>query len=196
MNLKGKSVQDIAAGYAGKRAFKVSAGSETKKVAGAIAHCVRIGGVPPALIAKGERAVNNAVKAIAVARTYLSEEEEVDLIAQPQFKGKSSGCVIHVRRAGPMEIEMETEPLKVTNKVNPYKLAGAIAGKIREKERVNLSAIGPKGVFHALEALAVARTYLHDDSIDLKFTPQFTSYTVAGRESSGIYFACLSRKVT
>jgi len=193
-HLEGMSIKSIALGYCGSRCLKVSSESSTKKVAGAIAHCVRIGGVPPSLLAKGIKAINQAVKAIAKARTYL-EEEDADLVAQPAFEGQSSACILHVRRASKIELDLG-DTLTVTNKTNPYKLAGAIAGKIREKERVALSAIGAQSVMHAVEALAVSRGYLKNERIDVKFVPQFNTVEISGKgEMESVYFACLYRRV-
>merc|ERR1712038_138425 len=102
----------------------VSAESSPKKVAGAICHCLRIGGVPPALIAKGTTAINQAVKSIAIARNFLEAEDDVDLIAQPSFRGDiphSSGCIIHVRRANKIELTEEdvSDALSATLAVAP-----------------------------------------------------------------------------
>jgi len=192
------SIEDIALGHAGSRAIKVSAESNVKKVAGAICHCIRIGGVPPALLAKGINAINQAIKSIAIARSYLEDEDpKTDLVAQPSFDGQSSACVIHCRRSGRITIEHnESDQLTVTNRTNPYKCAGAIAAKIRDKERVGLSAIGPISVFHAVEALAVSRRFLKDERIDVKFTVKFNKVEVNGKgDMSAVYFACLPRKM-
>jgi len=173
----------------------VSSQSNVKKVAGAICTCIKIGGFPPALLAKGTAAINQAIKAIAVARGFLGGDE-TDLIAQPSFDGRSAGCVIHVRRSGPIEVDDSVSALTVTNKTDPYKLAGAIAGKIREKERCSLSAMGPLAVFHAVEALDVTRTYLREERIDIKFTPQFKTVNVDSLgDRTAVYFACLPRRV-
>jgi len=204
-NLRGKSIKQIALGHAGKRGLKVSAESEAKKVAGAICHCLRIGGVPPALIAKGTTPINQAIKAIAIARSFLEAEDEdetIDLIAQPAFRGgyvsNSTGCIIHVRRANSIELsEGDIEDaLTITNKTEPSKLAGALAGRVRERKRVSLSAIGPKGVMRAVETIAVARSYLKNENIDLKFTPTMKNVSVDGQgEMTAIYFSCLPRRV-
>jgi len=204
-NLRGKSIKQIALGHAGKRGLKVSAESEAKKVAGAICHCLRIGGVPPALIAKGTTPINQAIKAIAIARSYLEAEDEdetIDLIAQPAFHGgyvsNSTGCIIHVRRANLIELSEEDieDALTVTNTSEPTQLAGALAGRVREKKRVTLSAIGPKGVMCAVETIAIARSYLKNENIDVKFTPTMKNVSVDGRgEMVAIYFSCLPRRV-
>ena len=63
--------------------IKVSSTSRTAAVAGSVAKAVR-DGKTPLLRAIGAGAVNQAVKAVAVARSYL-QEEGIDLAASPAF---------------------------------------------------------------------------------------------------------------
>jgi len=194
----GGSIEDIALGPAESRALKVSANSLVKKVAGAIAHCVRIGGVPPALICTGPTAINQAVKALAIARRYLEDEgdEVVDLIGQPSFEGQTDHCVIRLRRSRPIDMSKDYSGITATPSSDPYKVAGAIAGKIRNGERVGITAVGPMAVFHAVESVAVSNTYLRDDRINIKFAPSFDKVEVSGRgEMNAIHFATLSKRL-
>jgi stage V sporulation protein S len=64
--------------------LKVSASSNPKGVAGAIAAVARRG-EKVEVSAIGAGAVNQAVKSICVARSFVSEEN-VDLVAIPAFK--------------------------------------------------------------------------------------------------------------
>ncbi|MCL2664706.1 MAG: stage V sporulation protein S [Defluviitaleaceae bacterium] len=63
--------------------LKVSAKSEPKSVAGAIAAIVRTG-EPVEMQAIGAAAVNQAVKSIAVARGYVAPNG-IDLVSIPSF---------------------------------------------------------------------------------------------------------------
>ncbi len=63
--------------------LKVSAKSRSTAVAGAIAGVIRDGNVPE-VQAIGPHAVNQAVKAVAIARGYLAEEG-VNIICIPAF---------------------------------------------------------------------------------------------------------------
>lgn len=65
--------------------IKVSADSKPKAVAGKIAHTAREGGDPPAVLTIGAPCINQAVKAIAIARQYL-DEDGLDLNFQPAFR--------------------------------------------------------------------------------------------------------------
>lgn len=199
-HIGGGSIEDIALGDASNRALKVSGQSEVKKVAGAIAHCVRIGGAPPALMCTGVPAINQAIKSLAIARRYLLDDEEdedgniTDLICQPEFDGDTDKCVLRLRMSRPINMDMECTELRTNASSDPYKVAGAIAGKIRDGERVGVVAVGPDAVFAALESIFVSRRYLKEDQIDIKFTPSFTKVTTKDRgEMNGILLSTLSR---
>lgn len=63
--------------------LKIAAHSRSSAVAGAIAGIIRDGGVAE-VQSIGAGATNQAVKAIAIARAYL-RDEEIDLICTPMF---------------------------------------------------------------------------------------------------------------
>jgi stage V sporulation protein S len=199
-HISGGSIEDIALGDPESRALKVSGDSEVKKVAGAIAHCVRIGGAPPALMCTGALAINQAIKSLAIARTYLLDDEEdedgetTDLICQPQFDGDSDKCVLRLRMSRPINMDMDYEELRTSPNSEPHIVAGAIAGKIRDDERVGIVSVGSGAVLNAVKSIFISRRYLKEDRIDVKFTPSFTKVTLPGRdEMNGILFSTLSR---
>jgi len=194
------TVKDIAFGAPENRVMKVSSGSEVKKVAGAIAHCVRLNNIPPAIMCTGPEAINQAIKAIAVARTFLADEEDdngnvVDLICTPRFEGQTEQLVIRLRRSRPLQMDKEIVELTATKACDPYKLAGAIAHKIRDGERVGLTACGPLSVLHAVESIYVSKGYLKDDRVDIKFSPMFDVIDTPKGERNCIHFSLLSRRL-
>ena len=65
------------------RSLKVSSNTEAKALAGAIASCTREGSRVE-LTAIGAASVNQAVKAVAIARQFV-EEEAIDLCCRPEF---------------------------------------------------------------------------------------------------------------
>ncbi|MCY4466055.1 MAG: stage V sporulation protein S [Chloroflexi bacterium] len=67
----------------GPELIKVSARSRSTAVAGAIAGVMREHGIAE-VQAIGAGAVNQAVKALAIARGYL-ERDEIDIVATPRF---------------------------------------------------------------------------------------------------------------
>jgi stage V sporulation protein S len=63
--------------------IKVADGSPVPAVAGSIAHAVRDGNIP-VLRVIGAAAVNQGIKAVAVARSYL-QEDGLDVACFPSF---------------------------------------------------------------------------------------------------------------
>lgn len=78
------------------------------------------------------------------------------------------------------------EILKVSSKSNPSSVAGAIAGLIKNDEKVEVQAIGAGALNQAVKATAIARGYVAPVGIDLVFTPAFTKIEVDGVETTGI----------
>ena len=66
----------------------------------------------------------------------------------------------------------DSDDLIVRDTSDPYKVAGAIAGRLREGERVGLLTKGPEGVFISVQAIAMARVYCEEDKFDIKFAPK------------------------
>ena len=69
--------------------LKVSSESKPNTVAGAICNVVRENARnnPPSVMATGPAAINQAMKAIAIARKYLLDEDTpIDLLVFPKFE--------------------------------------------------------------------------------------------------------------
>ena len=81
---------------------------------------------------------------------------------------------------------------------DPYKLAGAMAQRIRDGDKVACTTKGPVPVLIAVKAIAIANTYLADDGKQIKFTvsicdlenPEIHSDTVT---STYLHFALSAR---
>jgi stage V sporulation protein S len=65
-------------------------------------------------------------------------------------------------------------------------VAGAIAGIIRERGRVDVQAIGAGAVNQAMKAAAIARGYLQLDGIDVVVIPSFSDVVIDGAERTAI----------
>ena len=65
-------------------------------------------------------------------------------------------------------------------------VAGAIAGVIRECRQVEVQAIGPSAVNQAVKAIAIARSYLTTDKLDIVCIPEFVNIDIKGRERTAI----------
>ena len=82
--------------------------------------------------------------------------------------------------------ESKMDVLKVSSKSNPVSVAGAIAGIIREKGRVEVQAIGAGAVNQTLKSVAVARGYLTPGGIDIVCVPSFVSVEVNGETKTAM----------
>lgn len=79
-------------------------------------------------------------------------------------------------------------PLLVAGTSNPAKVAGAIAGVIREKGRVELQAIGVQAVNQTMKAIAIARGYVAPQGMDLICTPFFMDVEIGGEDRTALRF--------
>lgn len=71
------------------------------------------------------------------------------------------------------EDEMK-EILKVSAKSKVNSVAGAIAATIKEKDKVEIRAIGAGAINQAVKAIAVARRFVASNGINLVCVPGFT----------------------
>ncbi|MCK4323859.1 MAG: stage V sporulation protein S [Armatimonadetes bacterium] len=76
--------------------------------------------------------------------------------------------------------------LKVGSKSDPNKVAGAIAGTIREDASCQVQTIGAGALNQAVKALAIARGFLAPSGIDLVCYPAFVDVTIDGNERTAI----------
>merc|ERR1719240_520688 len=174
-HLANTDVRDVAA--SDNPVLKVKGDSKPNSVAGAICNVVRESahGEPPAVVATGPAAINQAMKAIAIARKYLLEEDTgaVDILCEPRFEEdiRSSSRVCFVlKRTRPLPRQPTEEDLACKDSTDPYKLAGAMAGRIRDGEKVACTTKGPVPVLIAVKSMALAQTYLADEGKEVKFT--------------------------
>jgi stage V sporulation protein S len=89
--------------------------------------------------------------------------------------------------------------IKVASASRCTAVAGAIAAIMRDKQSVEVQAIGAGAVNQAVKALAIARNYLKDDRIDFVCTPEFIDLDVNGSERTAVRFsleACSPRNNT
>jgi stage V sporulation protein S len=157
------------------RMLKISANSNPKTVAGAISHTSRQG-ESPSMLATGASSINQAIKALAIARGFL-EENKIDINAYPEIRPDNrNGIMFHLtkttRRTNP--VEKDIQQMKVSKSSKPPSVAGAIANKLRDGQRVSILAIGADSVLHSVQAIAMGRKFLEQDGLDISFRPEFT----------------------
>ncbi|KAL1525376.1 hypothetical protein AB1Y20_020236 [Prymnesium parvum] len=174
----------------GNNTTKVGANSNPRDIASQIAAQARAAVDCPILQCVGPSSINQAIKAVAIARTYLAQSDQSgqsshpDLTLSPEFvklDGQQMGrddqlsavqLVISKRVRRP-SVDKEGRSLKVSKDTEAKSLAGAIANCTRVGERIELTAIGAGSVNQAIKAIAIARQYVEEEAIDLCFRPGF-----------------------
>lgn len=76
--------------------------------------------------------------------------------------------------------------LKVSAHSRSTAVAGAIAGVIRESGRAEIQAIGAGAVNQAIKAVAIARSYLAQDKIDIVCIPEFVEVNIGDQERTAL----------
>jgi len=167
------SVGDVA--NSSNPLLKVKGDSKPNTVAGAICNVVREarGNNPPSVLATGPQAINQAMKAIAIARKYLLEEDKpIDLVCSPVFEQdvrSGSNVCFELTKSKPVNREPLEDDLTAKDKTDVFKLAGAIAGRVRDGEEVAVTTKGAIPVLVVVKAIATAQEYLAEESLTLKF---------------------------
>ncbi len=79
-----------------------------------------------------------------------------------------------------------TGPLKVSAKSSPNAVAGAIAATLRERDGVELQAVGAGAINQAIKGVAIARNYLKTNGMDAVCVPAFVIVAIGDNERTGI----------
>ena len=78
------------------------------------------------------------------------------------------------------------EVLKVSTKSNPNSVAGALAAIIKEKNIVEIQAVGAGAINQAVKAIAIARGFVAPSGRDIVCVPAFTNIEIDGEERTAI----------
>jgi stage V sporulation protein S len=110
---------------------------------------------------------------------HSNEEPLTDEVPQPEEEP---------RPVAPETPPAATRPsiLKVSAHSRPSSVAGAIAGVVRETGRAEVQAIGAGATNQAIKAVAVARSYLQEDGIDIVCIPSFAEVLIEQEERTAI----------
>ena len=84
--------------------------------------------------------------------------------------------------------------VRVAASTQTSKVAGAIAGVMRERSQVGVQAIGAAAVNQALKAIIVASGFLREDGIELVFFPELVDVEINGMVKSAMKFSVERRK--
>jgi len=162
-----------------KPSLKVSGESKPQSVARAIQHVMRESPsqLPPAVSAIGPAAINQAVKAIAIARRQVQAEGTLaeELTVKPVFENAREGSNVSLVLAKGQTRTVDTttdddSSLSAKPSTDAFKLAGAIAGRVREGERASILVKGAVPVLIAVKAIAKAQEYVASEGVSLAFT--------------------------
>ena len=83
--------------------------------------------------------------------------------------------------------------LKVSSKSNPNSVAGALANSFRDRNVVEIQAIGAGAINQAVKAVAIARGYVAPTGKDLICVPAFTDIVIDDQERTAIKLIVESR---
>ena len=86
------------------------------------------------------------------------------------------------------------EVLKVSSKSKPNSVAGALANAFREKQTVEIQAVGAGSLNQAIKAIAIARGYVAPTGKDLICIPAFSDIMIDGEERTAFKLIVEYRK--
>ena len=78
------------------------------------------------------------------------------------------------------------EILKVSTKSKPSSVAGALANAFKQKNIVEMQAIGAGAINQAIKSVAIARGYVAPTGKDLIVVPAFSDILIEGEEKTAI----------
>ena len=78
------------------------------------------------------------------------------------------------------------EILKVSSKSNPNSVAGALSNVLREKDTVEIQAVGAGALNQAIKAIIIARGFVAPSGKNLYCIPSFSSVTIDNDEKTAI----------
>ena len=78
------------------------------------------------------------------------------------------------------------ETLKVGTKSNPNSVAGALANALREKDNIEMQAIGAGALNQAIKAVAIARGFVAPSGKNIVIIPAFTNILIDNEEKTAI----------
>lgn len=76
--------------------------------------------------------------------------------------------------------------IKVSARSRTAAVAGAIAGVMRENNRVEVQAIGAGAVNQSVKAVIIAKGYLAEEGVAIVCTPSFVEVDIGGQEKTAI----------
>ncbi len=78
------------------------------------------------------------------------------------------------------------ETLKVSSKSNPSSVAGALTNVFKEKNIVEIQAVGAGAINQAVKAIAIARGFVAPSGKNLICIPAFSDISIDGEQRTAI----------
>ena len=78
------------------------------------------------------------------------------------------------------------EIIKVSSKSNPNSVAGALANSLRDKDTIEMQAIGAGALNQAIKAIAIARGFVAPSGKNLVCIPAFSNILIDNEEKTAI----------
>jgi stage V sporulation protein S len=118
----------------------------------------------------------------------LDELEAGSSSARPERGNERTGYQEKAAQVGGLDkpIYSNAEVLKVSTRSRPSAVAGAIAGVIRESGVAEVQSIGAGATNQAIKAVAIARSYLSEEGIDIFCVPAFIDVAIDEEERTAI----------
>ena len=76
--------------------------------------------------------------------------------------------------------------LKVSSKSKPNSVAGALANAFKEKNSIEIQAVGAGALNQAIKSIAIARGYIAPTGKDIYCVPAFSDISIDGEERTAI----------
>lgn len=119
---------------------------------------------------------------IQPASTLISTTPEED-----RMTSNTTQAAPVARAVGATALERHSaEVLKVSTRSRPSAVAGAIAGVIRDSGVAEVQSIGAGATNQAIKAVAIARSYLSEEGVDIVCTPSFIDVSIDDEERTAI----------
>lgn len=155
--------------------IKVGGNTVPRNLAGLIVNqvgAVALNDYTAPIVSVGASSVNQAVKGLAIARRSL-EPSRQDFYFMPSFVRLESEDLnaihIDIERTRPRSIaQMDGMELRAAGATDVKGLAGAVAKNARDSANSFIVAVGANSVNQAVKAIAIARTYLSEENMDLR----------------------------
>jgi len=192
------NISDSMVSLARERNVYVHKLSKVKRLAGKVAYDLRES-FSPTIFCTGKVAINQAVKTLAIARTYLAEDD-LDFKIYPEFqvdKDRHDSIYFLVIPAN-NRIELSTDNaimLTSSEKAKAGKIGGKIAHSIRDGKRVLGQGVGPNAVWRFVQSLLIAKDCLKENNLDLSFRVEFVVNIYDDEEVNAIRFFVYAEQI-